>query len=676
MTQSRHTKRALLTSIVSVAVCCAMLIGGTFAWFTDSVTSGNNQIVAGNLELEYSKTMAADSWQTVDGATDLFSENKWEPGCAEVVYLRIRNAGSLALKYQFGMNIASETAATNVNGAAFLLSQHLQYGVVENQMAAFASRDDAIAAVTDPKPLSACSKQGTLYAGAEPLYLALVVYMPASVGNEANYRGNRIPTIDLGLRLFATQASYEYDSFGNDYDEDADGALAFTSGADNVVNQDITVLNPNGAAVRASGEGTVVTISGGTINGGSGGNNVGVWAESGTTVNITDGTFTVGGDVNGLGNSVVYSTGGDIHISGGFFYTDYAYRGKYYVLNLQNGSGGSITVTGGTFVNFNPSKGDDYEGGNFVADGYTVVSQERPNGDIWYTVVKAAAGTAAELLSAINEAADGDTIGLTGNMESNTRLVQVVGDKHVTLDLNGQTMTFTALSNNEPAVALFNGAELTLKNGTIAMPTDGENRGIYLAEGTKLTMENMTVTSDFMGIFSAGSNTEVLVENSTIAAKRYSALYHNGSNAPTTITVRDSVLTSEEADGIYVSNSAGRERQTLVIDNCTVSGITAVETKHSDVTITDSTLIGTDTPTGSGTNGNGSCTTGYAFALTSNSATDWATGNVVISNTSLCSVQAGQAGYCFIYKMAKGYSASINGEVVTEYNNYGTMQLP
>ncbi len=52
MTQIKHTKRALLTSVLAMLVCVALLIGSTFAWFTDNVTSGINRIVAGNLDVE------------------------------------------------------------------------------------------------------------------------------------------------------------------------------------------------------------------------------------------------------------------------------------------------------------------------------------------------------------------------------------------------------------------------------------------------------------------------------------------------------------------------------------------------------------------------------------------------------------------------------------------------
>ena len=168
-------------------------------------------------------------------------------------------------------------------------------------------------------------------------------------------------------------------------DKDAAGKT-FSDGKDHVLNESIAVSAANGIAVKAT-SGTV-TIEGGTYNGGEGGNNVCVAAVGGTVV-IKDGTFTVGGDANSYGNSVIYSIGGDVVIEGGFFYTDYNYNGKYYVLNKNNSTNGTITVKGGTFVNYDPSKGDDNLGGNFVADGYKVVSETKANGDVWYTVVKA-----------------------------------------------------------------------------------------------------------------------------------------------------------------------------------------------------------------------------------------------------------------------------------------------
>ena len=486
-TRQTSSKRALLASVLSLVICAAMLVGTTFAWFTDSVTSGRNTIVAGNLdvELEYATvddTGALNDWKSVDGATDLFADGLWEPGYAQVVYLRVSNLGTLALKYQFSLNITSETPGTNVSGEQFLLSDYLQYGVVNGRDTAFATRADAIAAVQNPAPLDTYTKAGNLEAGANPEYVALVVYMPETVGNEANYRGNAIPTIALGLNLTATQDTVESDSFDNTYDENADDALLFDGGT-TTINQNVTVLNADGTAVTATGDGTVVNITGGRYDGGAGGNNACVWACPGATVNISDGTFTVGADASGAGNSVIYSTGGTVNISGGFFYTDYSWNNRYYVLNLQNGSGGTIRVTGGTFVNMDPSAGDDVDGGTFVADGYTVVSEVRPDGDIWYTVVKAAQ-TSDELTTALGDAEPGDTVALIGNV---TLSAPLTINKDITIDGLG-----SAAFRGKPVTVT---ADVTFKNLTLDKPTNSNNNAtlVYAHDGCdSLTFDGCT----------------------------------------------------------------------------------------------------------------------------------------------------------------------------------------
>ena len=159
----------------------------------------------------------------------------------------------------------------------------------------------------------------------------------------------------------------------------------FSSGT-HTLSTGITATEANAIAVKAIGSDAVVTIEDGSFDGGKGGNNICVAAANGATVIIKDGTFTVGGDADGYGNSVVYCQGGNVTIEGGFFYTNYSWSGKYYVLNQQNGNPGTITVKGGTFVNYDPSKGDDNLGGNFVADGYKVVTEAHGT-DTWYTVV-------------------------------------------------------------------------------------------------------------------------------------------------------------------------------------------------------------------------------------------------------------------------------------------------
>ena len=217
----KKRKLSLLHSIIALLLCASMLVGTTFAWFTDGVTSGKNRIVAGNLDVELEYMDAKGNWHPVEEDTNVFAENTlWEPGHTEVVYLRVSNKGSLALKYQLGVNIAAEAGSVNMDGKNFVLSDYIEFAAVKDQKTLFADRAAARLAAKDPKILSTgYTQDGTIEKGAEAHYVAFVVYMPEEVGNDANYRtGEQPPRIDLGISLLATQATAESDSFGSDYD--------------------------------------------------------------------------------------------------------------------------------------------------------------------------------------------------------------------------------------------------------------------------------------------------------------------------------------------------------------------------------------------------------------------------------------------------------------------------
>lgn len=223
MTKTKSTKRALLMSALALLMCVSMLVGSTFAWFSDSVSSVNNIIKSGNLdvELEY---YDGDSWETVTATTNIFKENTlWEPGHTEVVYLKVSNLGTLALKYNLGINIVKEIESINVDGETLRLSDYIEFGAIDGVSTPYANRAAARAAVTSSKILSTGhTKAGSIEAGAAAQYVALVVYMPETVGNEANYRtGEVAPQINLGINLMATQFTSENDSFDNQYDADA-----------------------------------------------------------------------------------------------------------------------------------------------------------------------------------------------------------------------------------------------------------------------------------------------------------------------------------------------------------------------------------------------------------------------------------------------------------------------
>lgn len=228
MAKAKNTKKALLASIISIMLCLAMLVGSTFAWFTDSVTSGMNKVVAGTLdiELEYCKDPSAENadWQPVQGADNLFDIELWEPGVTGVVYFRLSNRGTLALKYQLGMNFTDTVIGESVTDKEIKLSEVLMFGIAAGQNETFESREDAIAAIqANEKALGAGYTDGQNVAVTDDkTYFALVVYMPERVGNDANYKtGTPPPSIDLGVTLVATQLNSESDSFGPDYDVSA-----------------------------------------------------------------------------------------------------------------------------------------------------------------------------------------------------------------------------------------------------------------------------------------------------------------------------------------------------------------------------------------------------------------------------------------------------------------------
>ena len=103
MTNLKTTKRALLSSVIALLVCFTMLLGTTFAWFTDSVTSAGNIIKSGTLDvsLEHADTaLGVDDAGWTDASTGaIFNYSNWEPGYTDVKYVKIENEGSLDLKF-------------------------------------------------------------------------------------------------------------------------------------------------------------------------------------------------------------------------------------------------------------------------------------------------------------------------------------------------------------------------------------------------------------------------------------------------------------------------------------------------------------------------------------------------------------------------------------------------
>ncbi len=265
MTKTKTTKRALITSVLSLLVCFSMLIGSTFAWFTDTATTGVNTIKSGNLDIKLSyKNSSVTTWTEVSSSSKLFKDAAlWEPGYTEVAYLKVENKGTLAFKYQFTVNVINEIVGKSVLGNDIKLSEVLKYDLVElTSDTTYTDRTKALAAVTDPKNLATEVVKGNMEAKADAKYFALIVYMPTDVDNKANHNGTDIPSIQLGVNVSAAQYTSEKDSYGSDYDAKADLPELASS---IVVADTDTVIEANGVKVTVPGGASDEAVAGDTL---------------------------------------------------------------------------------------------------------------------------------------------------------------------------------------------------------------------------------------------------------------------------------------------------------------------------------------------------------------------------------------------------------------------------
>ena len=190
-----------------------------------------------------------------------------------------------------------------------------------------------------------------------------------------------------------------------------DEAVAVMPGKEVTLDLNGKTIKNNSNSVALDVYGSLVINGEGTVDGGEGGDNVAVWSRPGGKLTINDGTYTVGADANGSGNSTIYTTGGDVIINGGTFSTAAKYGGRYWTINKQNGSTGKVEIYGGTFPGFDPANPNTDDAASYLAPGYISVET---NG-VWTVVrgTKPVVMTAAELratLTAFTSAGSGDNI--------------------------------------------------------------------------------------------------------------------------------------------------------------------------------------------------------------------------------------------------------------------------
>ena len=303
MTRSSVTKKALFISTCALLFSMLMMAGSTFAWFTDSVSTGSNKITTGTLEVKLLHTNAKVTEEAVMQNTLLFTDEKgkaisWEPGAVAYENFKVENAGDLALNYRLALDLNNANAIKE-NGKS--LKDVLKVKVLPRAVTASDVTEDSLKAATDFVAVSdgqlnileKAAGNGTqkLAKSTSSAVYGVILYWQPNAETDYQYNLANYPdkdsdgtsvdktsdgkdrlSIDLGISLGATQAMEESDSSGNDYDKAAtypagnaselqtalekasDGAAIELTGnialnGDLTVNKDVTIKSVGGAVI-------------------------------------------------------------------------------------------------------------------------------------------------------------------------------------------------------------------------------------------------------------------------------------------------------------------------------------------------------------------------------------------------------------------------------------------
>lgn len=262
----KKTKLALFQSVVSLLLCISMLMGTTFAWFTDSVTSTGNIIQSGTLKagLEWTDSYNGQ-WNNADKGA-IFNYSLWEPGFTQIRYIKISNLGNLAFQYR--LNIVPEKENTEEVNLADVIDVYIYPG--DTVLTSRNELDDAHKAGTLSQLMAGNNgaAQGHVLAGASEEY-CVVLKMQESAGNEYQNR-----TVGGGFRvvLLASQYTHETDSFGDDYDQNAEYpevtfpendldvsvSVPVTPDENNLLPQNVTLTSADGKVTAQIPAGTLL----------------------------------------------------------------------------------------------------------------------------------------------------------------------------------------------------------------------------------------------------------------------------------------------------------------------------------------------------------------------------------------------------------------------------------
>lgn len=205
-----YKRIALALSLCALLIWAILGTGASLAWFTDTSPELNNIFHFAEFDLVVSHRLTDGKWEEVDSQTKIFDEEAlYEPGYVQVVYLKVENKGTVPFKFDTAVNVNGCIKAINVFGQPFMLQEYLKFGLAtanteEEMKNSIPDRDAAVEIANEP--LHNYYKSGSFeLTPGKTKYIALIVRMPEEVGNVANYRGDTIPEVDLGITVKADQ---------------------------------------------------------------------------------------------------------------------------------------------------------------------------------------------------------------------------------------------------------------------------------------------------------------------------------------------------------------------------------------------------------------------------------------------------------------------------------------
>lgn len=554
MNERKATKRALLTSITALVMCVVMLAGTTFAWFTDTASTNVNKIQAGKLDVALEMYDTTQSrWVNAEGktlnwvkaTTGSGQATLWEPGAEyKLPELKVVNNGNLALKYEIAI-----TGAVDADGRNDLDSMKLLNVLKFKSVVGSDTKENVYG-----QPIAT----GTLETNGAEQIIKLSAKMDENAGN--GYMNMALSNITVTVK--AMQASFEHDSNGNTYDQDANGNPDNPTWS---VSAHVTANVATGDTVLRNADGTVELTA---PAGSTGATSLTLKVEPKTAVDSNI-TVNAGQTAQPYEISLVDESNRSVTAGNGEVFTVKLYVGKGLNSNHVKVYHNSTEVTGAQY---------DSNSGyvTFTTDSFS------PFTVVFDTPVAIVGDTYYNTLSdAVAAAKDGDTITLV--RDANGDGITVQGGKVFTLDFGGHSYTVdgkpTGSKDTESqAFQLLTGSTIVFKNGKIIGDTPGVQ--MLIQNYCNLTLDNMTLDATVGNnnvSYSMSNNCGIVtIKDTTITAKADGVAFDVyggfGSYGDVTVTVDGNSVINGNIELARATGSSNINKNTLVLKNCTVNG--------------------------------------------------------------------------------------------------------